>query len=211
MAVLARTTVDEESASTARDVAPVAVDEQEAPAAGAPVDDATELDAEPAGESRRPNRINAIALVLFVVVCEAVGVVGSTFTDTSPGSWFDQLEKPSFMPPNWAFPVAWTTLYAVMAYAAWRVWRRRGPEPDRSRALVVFGTQLLLNGLWAPVFFGAQAPWIAMLVMAGLWIAVLAMLLTFAPVDPLAAVLTVPYLAWVTFAAALNAAIILMA
>jgi tryptophan-rich sensory protein len=98
-----------------------------------------------------------------------------------------------------------------MAYAAWRVWRRIGPEPDRSRALVVFGVQLLLNGLWAPVFFGAEAPWLAMLVIAALWIAVLAMLLTFAPVDPFAAVLTVPYLVWVTYAAVLNAAIILMA
>jgi translocator protein len=155
-------------------------------------------------------RTNALALVAFLVVCQGAGLIGAAYTDTGHGSWYEALEKPAFMPPTWAFPVAWTLAYTLMAYGAWRVWRRIGPEPDRSRALLVFGAQLLLNGLWAPVFFGAQSPWLAMVVIAALWIAVLAMVLTFAPVDPLAAVLNVPYFGWVGFAAVLNAAIILM-
>jgi tryptophan-rich sensory protein len=155
--------------------------------------------------------VNLWALVSFVVVCEGVGVVGAMFTETGPGSWYDGLHKPPFTPPGWAFPLAWTTIYALMAYGAWRVWRRIGPEPDRSLALVVFGLQLLLNALWTPVFFGAQSPELAMLVIAVLWIAVLGMVLTFAPVDPLAAALNVPYLLWVTFAAVLNAAIVVLA
>jgi tryptophan-rich sensory protein len=154
--------------------------------------------------------VNLWAFVGFLVVCEGVGIVGAMFTDTASGSWYDRLDKPPFTPPGWVFPVAWTSIYALMAYGAWRVWRRIGPEPDRSRALVVFGVQLLLNALWTPVFFGAQSPELAMLVIAGLWIAVLGMVLTFAPVDPLAATLNVPYLLWVTFAAVLNAAIVLM-
>jgi tryptophan-rich sensory protein len=150
--------------------------------------------------------VNARALAGFLVVCQGVGLVGAWYTDTGPGSWYDQLEKPSFTPPGAAFPIVWTILYALMAYGAWRVWRRIGPEPDRSRALLVFGVQLLLNGLWAPVFFGAQSPELGMLVIAALWLAVLGMVLTFAPVDPLAAALNVPYLGWVTFAAVLNGA-----
>jgi tryptophan-rich sensory protein len=153
---------------------------------------------------------NALALAAFVLVCASAGLAGAMYTDTSSGSWYDRLDKPPFMPPSWAFPVAWTTIYALMALGAWRVWRRIGPEPDRSRALVVFGAQLLLNALWAPVFFGAQSPELGMLVIAALWIGVLSMILTFAPVDPLAATINVPYLGWVTFAAVLNAAIVVL-
>jgi tryptophan-rich sensory protein len=154
--------------------------------------------------------VNAIALVLFVVVCEGVGLVGAIYTDTEPGSWYDGLDKPPFAPPSWVFAPVWTALYALMAFGAWRVWRRSGPEPDRSRALVVFGAQLLLNALWVPVFFGSQTPLLAMLVIASLWLAVLGMLVTFAPVDPWAAVMNVPYFLWVTFAAALNAGIVVL-
>jgi tryptophan-rich sensory protein len=168
------------------------------------------LDDVSASAPRRRVPVNAIALAGFLVVCQGVGVVGALYTDTSRGSWYDGLEKPPFMPPSWAFPVAWTAIYALLALGAWRVWRRIGPEPDRSRALVVFGVQLLLNALWTPIFFGAESPELALLVIAALWIAVLAMVLTFAPVDPLAALVNVPYLGWVTFAAVLNAAIIFL-
>lgn len=153
---------------------------------------------------------NALALAGFLLVCEGVGLIGALATDTSPGSWYDGLEKPSFMLPSWVSAVVATVLYALMALGTWRVWRRIGPEPDRSRALVVFGAQLLLNSLWAPIFFGAQSPELAMLVIAALWIAVLAMVLTFAPVDPLAATINVPYLGWVTFVAVVNASIIFL-
>jgi benzodiazapine receptor len=159
---------------------------------------------------RRRLPVNLVAFFVFLLVCEGAGLIGALFTDTGAGSWYDTLEKPPFNPPSWVFAPVWTVLYALMAYGAWRVWRRIGPEPDRSRALVVFGAQLLLNALWTPVFFGAESPLLAMLVISALWLGVLAMLLTFAPVDPIAALVNVPYLAWVTFAAALNAGILIL-
>ena len=159
---------------------------------------------------RRHISTNAIAFVLFLLVCEGVGLVGALFVETGSASWYARLDKPGFSPPSWMFAPVWTALYALMALGAWRVWRRLGPEPDRSRALVIFGAQLLLVALWAPVFFGAESPTLGMLVIAALWLAVLAMLVTFAPVDPLAAVLNVPYFGWVTFAAVLNAGILLL-
>jgi translocator protein len=153
---------------------------------------------------------NAMVLIAFVVLCEAAGVVGAMFTETGPDSWYAGLDKPAFNPPSWVFAPVWTVLYALMGFGAWRVWRRLGPEPDRSRALVVFGVQLLLNALWTPIFFGAEAPYLSMLVITALWLAVLGMLLTFAPVDPFAAVLNLPYFGWVTFAVAINAGILIL-
>jgi benzodiazapine receptor len=153
---------------------------------------------------------NAVGFGVFLVLCAVAGVVGSAFADTGAGSWYDGIDKPSFTPPTWVFPPMWGVLYAAMAFGAWRVWRRIGPEPDRSRALVVFGVQLLLNALWTPVFFGAESPYLGLLVVAALWLAVLAMVLTFAPVDPVAAVVNVPYLLWVSFAFVLNGVIAVM-
>jgi translocator protein len=155
----------------------------------------------------RPS-VNAVVLSLFLVVCEAAAVVAAMFEDTGPNSWYAGLDKPPFAPPSWLLTPAWGAFYAVMALAAWRVWRRLGPEPDRSRALVVFGVQLLLSAVWMPVFFGAQSPYLSLLVVAALWLAALATVLTFAPVDPWSAVMNLPYLAFVTLAAVFNAALI---
>jgi benzodiazapine receptor len=153
---------------------------------------------------------NAVALTVFLVVCEAAAVVGALFAETGTDSWYAGLDKPSFAPPSSLLTPVWAATHAVMALAAWRVWRRLGPEPDRSRALVVWGVQLLLSALWMPVFFGAQAPYLSMLVVSALWLAALAVVLTFASVDPWSAVMNLPYIALVTYASACNAAIILM-
>ena len=125
-----------------------------------------------------------------------------------PGDWYASLAKPAWTPPTWVFGPAWTILYAMMAVAAWRLWRRLGARPRESRrALVLFAVQLALNLSWTPVFFGMQRPDLALVVILVLWAAIAATIVAAWKACKTAAALLVPYLAWVTFATALNAAI----
>jgi tryptophan-rich sensory protein len=121
-----------------------------------------------------------------------------------PGDWYESLAKPAWTPPGPAFPLVWTTLYALMGTAAWLVWRRPKETPGRRFALAAFLVQLALNAVWTPVFFGMHAMLAALAVIAALWLAILTTLFAFRPVSPPAAGLLVPYLLWVTLATALN-------
>jgi tryptophan-rich sensory protein len=125
-----------------------------------------------------------------------------------PGGWYASLAKPEWTPPPWVFGPAWTILYAMMAVAAWRLWRRRHARPHESRrALALFTVQLALNLAWTPVFFGMQRPDLALVVIIALWLAIVATIMAAWKACKTAAALLMPYLAWVTFATALNMAI----
>jgi len=121
-----------------------------------------------------------------------------------PGEWYEALAKPAWTPPGWAFPVVWTTLYALMGTAAWMVWRQPRQTPGRRLALVAFVDQLGLNAAWTPVFFGLHEMLAALVVVVALWLAILATLVTSHRVSRPAAWMLVPYLAWVPLATALN-------
>ncbi|MEQ8694948.1 MAG: TspO/MBR family protein [Bauldia litoralis] len=147
-----------------------------------------------------------LALVLFLLLCYGAAFLGQQATAPNIPTWYAGLEKPWFNPPNAVFPIAWGILYTLMAVAAWLVWRR--PASDRRmKALVAFGVQLVLNVAWSWAFFGLQNPLLGLVVIVPLLLAIAWMLSTFRSVSPLAALLTVPYLAWVAFATLLNAAI----
>jgi tryptophan-rich sensory protein len=143
------------------------------------------------------------ALLAFVVVCLAVGFGGSYSTAESIPTWYAQLNKPAWNPPNWLFGPVWTVLYIMMGVAAWLVWREHG-FPGASTALTLFGVQLLLNFAWTPLFFGLHWMGIAFAEIILLWLAILATILAFRKLNVVAAWLMVPYLLWVSFAAALN-------
>ncbi|HKL77188.1 MAG TPA: TspO/MBR family protein [Gammaproteobacteria bacterium] len=145
-------------------------------------------------------------LLGFVALCLGVAGLGGWVTRTSVDTWYQQLAKPGFTPPDGVFPPVWTALFLLMAVAAWRVWRRR-ERPGRGRALAVFGGQLVLNLGWSVLFFGWRAPGPALAEIVLLLAAIIATMRLFAPVDRWAAYLLLPYLAWVTYAAALNGAI----
>ena len=145
--------------------------------------------------------------MLAVLPVVAVAVAGSLVTSPNIPSWYAGLEKPSFTPPNWAFPVAWTLLYALMAYALWRILSLPKSLSGRTTAIVIFFVQLVLNSLWSFAFFGAHSPIAGLVVTAALIVAILATIRAFWPLDRVAALLLVPYLAWVAFAAALNGAV----
>lgn len=134
---------------------------------------------------------------LFLIASAAAAATGIIF---KPGEWYVGLTKPGFTPPNWVFPVAWTYLYVSVAYAAARVAGVEGAQI----ALALFAVQIALNTLWTPVFFGAHRLGLGMAVLACLWVAVAAMMLAFFQLDLIAGLLVIPYLAWLSLAAALN-------
>ncbi len=139
-------------------------------------------------------------LAVWLVLCFAAPALGSA---AGPGEWYAQLQKPAWNPPGWVFGPVWTLLYAMMAVAAWGVWRRGGWRAQRL-PLSLFLTQLALNALWTPLFFGLRSPGLALVDIVLLWLALAATLAAFARVHRASAVLLAPYLAWVSFAAFLN-------
>ncbi|WP_422014968.1 TspO/MBR family protein [Reyranella sp.] len=147
-----------------------------------------------------------LALALFVGICLAIGGLGGAVTASSVAEWYPTLNKPSFNPPNWVFGPVWTTLYVMMGIAAWRVWR--AVERDTARGpLAVFALQLAVNLGWSIAFFGLRDPGLAVVVIVVLDLLVLATALMFRRIDGLAALLLVPYLAWIAFATILNVAV----
>ncbi|SDF26940.1 MULTISPECIES: TspO/MBR family protein [Thalassobaculum] len=144
------------------------------------------------------------ALIVFIVACTAAALTGVLF---KPGQWYEQLAKPWWRPPNWLFGPAWTILYAMIAISGWLVWKASS-WPAMAPALTIYGVQLLLNAGWSPLFFGLRRPDLAFYELLLLWTSILATIIAFLPISPLAAGLLVPYLAWVTFAGALNLSIV---
>ena len=145
-------------------------------------------------------------LATFVVLCFGVAALGSLATYPRIDDWYAALAKPSWRPPNWVFGPVWTALYLAMAVAAWLVWREKGWAGGRV-PLALFGVQLALNAAWSWLFFALRSPGLGLVDILLLWIAIAATLIVFWRRSIIAGLLFVPYLAWVTFAAALNYAI----
>ncbi|GDX08252.1 sensory protein TspO [Verrucomicrobiota bacterium] len=141
-----------------------------------------------------------LGLCGWLLLCFAAASPGAVFM---PGEWFAALKKPAWNPPSWIFGPVWTALYAMMAAAAWLVWQRGGWKEQR-KPLLIFLAQLALNAVWTPLFFGLHRPGVAFAEIVLLWLAIVATLVAFRPVNRTAAWLLVPYLAWVSFAAVLN-------
>ena len=150
-----------------------------------------------------PRRPLSTALIAIAPVL-AAGGIGSLATTPAIPTWYAGLAKPFFTPPNWVFGPAWTVFYILMAYAFWRVLTLERPGADKRPAIAAFLVQAFFNGLWSVVFFGLRSPGGGLLAIAALWLSIAATIFAFARLDRIAAWLLVPYLAWVTFAAALN-------
>jgi tryptophan-rich sensory protein len=147
-----------------------------------------------------------IALIGFLTAAFAAAAIGGTATAGSVREWYPLLNKPAWNPPSWVFGPAWTLLYILMSIAAWRIWQRRA-QPGARPALWLHGVQLGLNALWSVLFFGLRSPGLALAEIVVLWGCLAWLQLAFWRIDRLAGWLWLPYLLWVTFAAALNAAI----
>ncbi len=145
-------------------------------------------------------------LIGFVLICLVAAAVGGRATVASVRAWYPTLRKPRWNPPARLFGPVWSALYLMMAVAAWLVWRTRDVTDVRF-AMSLFGVQLGLNVLWSIIFFGLRRPGLALVDIAFLWLAIAAATVAFWSHDPIAALLLVPYVVWVSFAAVLNLSI----
>jgi tryptophan-rich sensory protein len=143
------------------------------------------------------------ALLGFVAVNVMAAMSGAFF---KPGDWYERLDKPNWRPPNWLFPIAWTALYVMIAVSGWLVWES-APLTETWPALAVYGVQVVLNGCWSWIFFGMRRLDWALVELAALWASIVAMIVLFWPINQSAALLLLPYLAWVSFAGVLNYAV----
>jgi len=145
-------------------------------------------------------------LALFLALCLGIGWLGGAVTTASMKTWYAELTKPFFSPPDEVFGPVWTVLYVLMGIAAWRIWRVADRETARG-PLAMFALQLALNLGWSVAFFGLQRAGAAVAVILVLEVAVVTTALAFRPIDRIAALLLVPHILWVAFVMALNIAI----
>ena len=142
----------------------------------------------------------------FLALSEAVGIFSGLFSRAGTALYAQMANKPPLAPPGWVFPAVWTILYALMGISAARVWAAPKSQA-RSRGLNLFIAQLIVNFFWSPIFFNARAYGLALAWLLLLWVLVGLMILQFRKVDKTAALLQIPYLLWLTFAAYLNWAV----
>lgn len=147
-------------------------------------------------------------LAIFVLIPLAVGALAGFITMGGMDS-YNTLNKPALSPPGWVFPVVWTILYTLMGISSYIVYNAQ-KSMSRAQGLKTYALQLAVNFIWPIIFFNAQNYFLAFIVLIVLWLLVLRMILLFKNVSPLAAYLQLPYLAWLTFAAYLNLAVLLL-
>jgi len=148
---------------------------------------------------------SAALLIASFGLVAVVAAIGGVATSRSVGDWYDSLDRAPWNPPAWLFGPAWTILYVLMAVAAWLVAREGLGDSAVRVALTLYLVQLALNLGWSIVFFGLRRPGLALVVIGALFVAITATAIAFHGISPTAAWLLVPYLAWVAFAASLNA------
>ena len=138
--------------------------------------------------------------LVFLFACMAAGLTGSLFP---PGEWYSELNKPVWTPPNWVFPVAWPILYLLMSYSGATL----ANLESAGSALALWALQISLNTLWTPVFFGLKNLKLGLIIIFLLLVSVAICTYVFWQYAWISGLLFLPYLAWVVFAAALNAAV----
>jgi translocator protein len=144
---------------------------------------------------------------IAIIAVGTTSIVGQFATYPNLAPWYADLVKPVFNPPNWVFAPVWTMLYALMAFAVWRILRLSKASTVRRSALTLFGIQLALNAAWSWMFFGANNPLLGVINIIPQLLVILAAVVVFHRLDRVAAWCLVPLAAWVAFASVLNVAI----
>ena len=151
-------------------------------------------------------KIDGNALLVFLLLCFAAAAIGAFAVTTSVNTWYPQLEKPSFAPPNQVFGPVWTALYLMIAFSGWLLWRGRS-DANISLPLALYAVQLALNAAWSVIFFGLRQPGFAAVEIILLFAAIALYAAVSWKISRPASLLMLPYLAWVGFASVLNIAI----
>lgn len=154
------------------------------------------------------NLRSGLLVILAFAIVFAAASIGNIATMPSIPTWYAELNKPFFNPPNWIFGPVWTLLFTLLAISLYRILRVVNTDPGASYAMIVFAIQMVLNPLWSIVFFYLHAPAHALIIVVMLELSVLLMIRAFLRVDRIAGHLQWPYAAWVAFATLLNAAIV---
>jgi len=147
-------------------------------------------------------RQQILGLLGWLGLCFAASSVGA-IASIQAQSFYGQLSQPLWAPPGWVFGPVWSVLYAMMAIAAWLVWRGGGFSGNR-KALGFFFAQLLVNSLWSWLFFAWRLGALALVDILILWLLIVATIVYFWRSNVLAGALLIPYLLWVSFASGLN-------
>lgn len=163
--------------------------------------------------NQRTMHVRLPALAAFIAIPLVTGTISSLLTMDAM-TRFGDLNQPLLSPPAWLFPVAWTVLYVLMGVASYLIFTHV-PQTDEERrlrlvALVLYALQLAVNFAWSPVFFGLQAYWVALAMLALMWAHILALVVIAFRLNTLTGACLVPYLAWSTFAGYLNAGVALL-
>lgn len=137
-----------------------------------------------------------------ILLGQLPGIIGVSSTISAISGWYSTLNKPFFNPPSWIFGPVWTTLYFLMGISFFLIWTDRSKK--KQKAYTFFFIQLVLNAIWSPVFFSLESPFMALFVIAALWIFIVLTIRQFYKISKPAAYLLVPYLFWVSFASILN-------
>ncbi|WP_371418503.1 TspO/MBR family protein [Agrobacterium sp. MA01] len=139
-----------------------------------------------------------LSYILFIGFVVGAGLIAGL--TNMPGDWYQSLQKPFFNPPSWLFGPVWTTLYVLIGVAGARIWQRA----PKSAAMQLWFAQMAFNLMWSPAFFGLQNPELALAVIFGMLVTIIAFMIKARPIDRISALLFIPYLAWVSFAGVLN-------
>lgn len=149
-------------------------------------------------------------IVTWVIICVALGFASGLSGQDAIVNWYSDLKKPFFSPPNWIFGPVWTILYIMMGIAVGRVQGIGFDNLAAKKGVGFFIMQFIMNLLWSPVFFAMKQPMLALGIIIVLWLMILMTINKFRQVDKTAALLLYPYLLWVSFATALNLAIVML-
>lgn len=151
-----------------------------------------------------------VKLICSVALCIFIGFLGSFVTRDSVSTWYADLSRPCFTPPDWTFGVVWPILYMMMGISAFLIWNMGFDKIEVKVALGIFGLQLILNGLWTPIFFGLHLVGVALVEIIMMWIAILLTIISFWKISKPATLLLLPYILWVSFAVVLNASLFIL-
>lgn len=149
-------------------------------------------------------------LLISIIGCELVGLAGTPFTISSIPTWYAQLIKPPFSPPNWIFGPIWTMLYFLMGLSAYLIWKEDSKSKKVKVALYLFLLQLFFNFLWSFIFFGLHQPFLALIDIVALFVVIILTIIKFNNISNFAMYLLLPYALWVAFATLLNASIVIL-
>lgn len=156
-----------------------------------------------------PKTQSIAVLATLLVLCVGGGAAIGILTAGNIDTWYAQLNRPGWTPPNWLFGPVWSILYALMAISMWLIWKKSAQEGLSVRFYgLLFGIQLGLNFLWTPVFFSMHEMRMALVIIVVLWMVIAFTIFHFQRISPIAGRLLLPYLGWVTYATSLNAGFI---